>query len=274
VETGEFVRDIGRPPGDTSDYAEAVSAYGDDLLVSGTPPRPEGGGAGYRFDPTTGDLLATYADPAPQTYGFGVSIGGDAGYVTLGDNHEGAVFVYDADTGELLQTLLDHTSSNSAEFGKWVDVTSNGMVLAGSASGAPEAFLFDAETGDMLHSYGQGYVVAAVRSKVLIGSPNASEGANDAGMAFLYEGETLAGDMDEDSQINGLDVDPFVDALLNDPFNLYGDMNGDGVVTGLDVDPFVASLLGSDVQAVPEPSTLLLCIIAMGVVGGLRKWGG
>jgi hypothetical protein len=25
---------------------------------------------------------------------------------------------------------------------------------------------------------------------------------------------------------------------------------------------------------VPEPSTLLLCLIALGVVGGWRKWGG
>jgi hypothetical protein len=27
------------------------------------------------------------------------------------------------------------------------------------------------------------------------------------------------------------------------------------------------------VQQIPEPSTLLLCLLALGVVGGLRKWG-
>ena len=53
---------------------------------------------------------------------------------------------------------------------------------------------------------------------------------------------------------------------------VLGDVNLDGVVNGLDVDPFVAAVVG--VQAVPEPSTLLLCIVALGVVGGLRKWGG
>jgi hypothetical protein len=41
----------------------------------------------------------------------------------------------------------------------------------------------------------------------------------------------------------------------------------------LDVDLFVAAVVGAGVAAVPEPSTLLLCIIALDVVGGWRKWG-
>jgi hypothetical protein len=81
-----------------------------------------------------------------------------------------------------------------------------------------------------------------------------------------------AGDMNEDGQLNGLDVDLFVDAVLFEPFNRHADMNGDGVVTGLDVDPFVAALLGGGTQQIPEPSTLFLCIVALGVVGGWRKW--
>jgi hypothetical protein len=42
-------------------------------------------------------------------------------------------------------------------------------------------------------------------------------------------------------------------------------------VNGLDVDPFVAAVVGGT-QAIPEPSTLLLAIVALGVVGGWRKW--
>jgi hypothetical protein len=86
-----------------------------------------------------------------------------------------------------------------------------------------------------------------------------------------------AGDMNEDGDVNGLDVDLFVEAVLYEPFNPRGDMNGDGVVIGLDVDPFVAAVLGSGgstLQAIPEPSTLLLVVVALGVVGGWRKWGG
>ena len=80
--------------------------------------------------------------------------------------------------------------------------------------------------------------------------------------------------MNKDGQVNGLDVDLFVSAVLTDPFNPYGDMNEDGVVTGLDVDPFVAAVVGggSTLQPIPEPSALLLAFVGLGVVGAWRKW--
>jgi Leucine-rich repeat (LRR) protein len=83
----------------------------------------------------------------------------------------------------------------------------------------------------------------------------------------------LLGDVNHDTEVNGLDVNPFVDVLLASRFDVAADMNLDGQVNGLDVDPFVAAVVGGGTQPVPEPSTLLLCIIAMGVVGGWRKWG-
>jgi hypothetical protein len=74
---------------------------------------------------------------------------------------------------------------------------------------------------------------------------------------------------------NGLDVDPFVEVLLNgsdqNATRFTADMNSDGEVNGLDVDPFVAAVIGSGTQSVPEPSTLLLCILALSVVGVWRK---
>jgi Tol biopolymer transport system component len=54
---------------------------------------------------------------------------------------------------------------------------------------------------------------------------------------------------------------------------LLGDLNLDGEVNGLDVDPFVTAVVGG-VQQIPEPSTLLLALVALGVIGGWRKWGG
>ena len=80
--------------------------------------------------------------------------------------------------------------------------------------------------------------------------------------------------MNFDGDVNGLDVDPFVAAVLGGSYDAPADMNGDGAVDGLDVDPFVAAVVGGGAAAVPEPSTLLLALIAMGVVGGWRKWGG
>ena len=85
---------------------------------------------------------------------------------------------------------------------------------------------------------------------------------------------TACGDTNGDGVINGLDIDPFVDVLLNGPYDPAMDYNEDGAVNGLDVDPFVSCVIGGGTTAVPEPSTLLLALIAMGVIGGWRMWGG
>jgi hypothetical protein len=91
-------------------------------------------------------------------------------------------------------------------------------------------------------------------------------------LSIVIVDSVLLGDVNLDGIVNGLDVDPFVDRLLNGPNQAEADMNEDGEVNGLDVDPFVAAIVGGGVQQIPEPSALLLCIIALGVVGGWRKW--
>ena len=44
-------------------------------------------------------------------------------------------------------------------------------------------------------------------------------------------------------------------------------MNEDEVVNGLDVNPFVAAVIGGDTHHIPGPSTFLLAVVALGVVG-------
>jgi hypothetical protein len=84
----------------------------------------------------------------------------------------------------------------------------------------------------------------------------------------------LLGDVNGDHAVNGMDVDPFVQSMLLGPHTINADMNQDGQVNGLDVDPFVAAVVGPGVAAVPEPSTLVLSVIALGVIGGRRKSAG
>jgi hypothetical protein len=80
----------------------------------------------------------------------------------------------------------------------------------------------------------------------------------------------INGDVNFDGEVNGLDVDPFVEAVLGGGYAAPADMNGDGAVDGLDVDPFVAAVVGGgaaasplDVADVPEPSTILLALLAL-----------
>jgi len=71
--------------------------------------------------------------------------------------------------------------------------------------------------------------------------------------------------------VNGLDVDPFVEVLLSGPYQTEADMNDDQVVNGLDVDPFVAAVVAGGTQQIPEPSTLLLCLIVLGIRVGMGE---
>jgi hypothetical protein len=68
----------------------------------------------------------------------------------------------------------------------------------------------------------------------------------------------LLGDMNLDGAVNGLDVDPFVEAVVGG--------------AARPASPFVAAVLGVSAAPIPEPSTLLLTLVALAVVGGWRKW--
>jgi hypothetical protein len=104
---------------------------------------------------------------------------------------------------------------------------------------------------------------------VIVGKGVNPAGTDEAWRAVLSN-PALLGDLNLDGQVDGLDVDRFVDVLLDSSYLVEADMNEDQVVNGLDVDLFVAAVISGGAQQIPEPSTLLLGIVALGLVGG---WG-
>ena len=76
--------------------------------------------------------------------------------------------------------------------------------------------------------------------------PDLSMNANAVGIDTLtYEGplKCMAGDINQDDEINLLDVQPFVSLIAEEEFQCEGDLNGDGAVNLLDVSPFVDLLV-------------------------------
>jgi hypothetical protein len=114
-----------------------------------------------------------------------------------------------------------------------------------------------------------GYSVAGEYGAYMAPGDGSGGPGSDVGSPGFSVNKRL-GDVNFDGEVNGLDVDPFVDRVLSGTYQAEADMNVDGLVNGLDVDPFVAAVLGigGGVMAVPEPSTWILIALAA-AVGGL-----
>ena len=78
-----------------------------------------------------------------------------------------------------------------------------------------------------------------------------------------------SGDLNRDGQVNGLDVDPFVNVLLNGSYQVEADMNLNARVNGGDVASFIDVVTDGGVAGVPEPSTILLGFMAFIISGAI-----
>ncbi len=117
----------------------------------------------------------------------------------------GAAYLFDAESGALLQTFVNPTPSSGGFFGDTVDgVGGNVLVSAridpGMASGEGAVYLFDSESGALLHTFTSpkvdqrdsfGRSLAGVGGNVLVSAPyDGTEG--EAGAVYLFDGESGA----------------------------------------------------------------------------------
>ncbi len=194
-------------PGLRSEFGFRVALVGDDVLVGSAL-----GSAVYLFDGETGALSRTIQKASPDPgdlFGFSVAAAGQNALIgatlddTCGDN-AGAVYLFDLQTGEILQTFLSPTPAENDEFGLAV-ASLGGNVLIGApgddtgATDAGAAYLFDAATGNLRQTFQKaapaegdrfGSAVAISGSSALIGAPNDDTGADDGGAAYLFDAAT------------------------------------------------------------------------------------
>ena len=98
------------------------------------------------------------------------------------------------------------------------------------------------------------------------------------GLVVATAQTAVAGDVNFDGVVNGLDISQVASHWLQTGAGAPGDANGDGVVNGLDISVISSNWLksfggasGGGAAAVPEPSTLLLAVLAVLVAWSCRR---
>jgi outer membrane protein assembly factor BamB len=159
VTTGNLLQTFNNPSPATGDqFGYSVAISGTNVLISARNDNTGAveAGSAYLFDASSGALLQTFNNPSPAAqdqFGQSVAISGE--YVLIGNvgDDTGAIaagnaYLFDATTGNLLQTFNNPTPSVSdLNFGESVAINSN---------------------------------------NVLIGAPLDETGASDAGSVYLY----------------------------------------------------------------------------------------
>jgi hypothetical protein len=170
-------------PAATDAFGFDVALFGDRALVStiADDTAALNAGAAYLFDTLTGELLHTFLNPTPElnnvfgnndNFGFSLALSGSriaigAPNENVNGFHNGAVYLYDLFTYELLGTLTIPTPDKDTEEFLGNDVALSGdYLLAGapfrnfgpalSQKDIGAAFLFDAMTGAFLQELDDG----------------------------------------------------------------------------------------------------------------------
>jgi len=251
--TGNLLQTFNNPtPVNQDQFGISVSVSGNNVLV-GTRLDDTGAidaGSAYLFDATTGNLLQTFNNPTPilnDNFGESVSVSGNNVLVgtTLDDTgaiDAGSAYLFDATTGNLLQTFNNPTPAFSDRFGFSVSVSGNNVLVG--ATGAGAAYLFDATTGNLLQTFNNptlvigdnfGAPVSVSGNNVLVGAFLEDTGAMDAGSAYLFDATTG----------NLLQTFNNPIPILNDHFGFSVSVSGNNVLVGAPLEDTGATSAGS-----------------------------
>jgi len=205
VSTGALLLTLNNPTPAGNDYfGNFVAASGDFIVVSayGDNTGASDAGSAYVFSASTGALLQTLNNPAPQAGdAFGqVAIFGD--YVLVGAwlddagaTDVGSAYLFSASTGSLLRTISNPTPAANDYFGQSVSLSGDVVVVGadGDNTGASDtgsAYVFSASTGALLQTLNNpapqagdafGLQVSVSGDYVLVGAWLDDAGATDGG---------------------------------------------------------------------------------------------
>lgn len=159
---------------------------------------------------TIADL--TLQNPTPDEWSqFGRFVSGVGDNILVSSHHDevagpadsGAAYLYDGQTGELLHTFLSPTPAAGNSFARSVAGIGNNVLIGAhfkdtTAPDTGAAYLFDGSSGELLKTFVSpdpherdqfGRAVAAVGKNVLVGARFDDRAGENAGAAYLFDGE-------------------------------------------------------------------------------------
>jgi cysteine-rich repeat protein len=183
-------------PGYCSFFGTSVAALGGDAII-GAP----GAFRAVLMNVTTGAITRMFDSPNPGTDGFGATVAALAPNVVVGapaddEADAGAVFLFDAPTGDLVRKFLPPDAGATQEFGSSIAAIGGNLLIGAPGAGASgRAYLFDAATGDLLQTFTPpdpddsrfGAAVAEFGANALIGAPNDDSVPGLPGAAYLFD---------------------------------------------------------------------------------------
>jgi len=150
------------PPVPTMHFGNAVAFVGDHVVIGATghPNISECFGAAFVFDRVTGTHLHTFLNPDPFVHHyFGDCIVTAGDDILIGKFNGGeSVYLYDGSTFALKREFRDPVGGSNDGFGRSMAVMGDYLLVGSpaediSAYNCGAAFLFDINTGDLLHTY-------------------------------------------------------------------------------------------------------------------------
>jgi hypothetical protein len=210
--TGGLLHTLANPtPVSNDQFGSHVALFGNMALI-GTPFDDTGAtdsGSAYLFDVTTGALLRTFSNPTPaasDNFGSSVALSGTRALIgAIQDDasgfNEGAAYLFDLATGDLVSTLLIPSVNGNSEFlGQSVALT-DGLAVVGAGfdnsvgNDTGAAYVYDAETGALLQEIFDpvpglndrfGFAAAADGDDVIIGAQTNRVSTVQIGTFFQY----------------------------------------------------------------------------------------
>lgn len=284
ITTGNLLQKFIAPDGDTFDFFGFSVALTENKALIGSllgDGNEEDSGSAYLFDLNTGNFIQELTAPDGATeeeFGSAIAIDGDKALISSradGDNglRSGSAYLFDLNTGNLLQKFTAPDGNSDDEFGFSVAIDGGKALIGargdednGELSGS--AYLFDITTGSLIQKFIApdgviedefGFSVALEGNNALIGSRFNFDNGKQSGSAYLFDITT------------GNLVEKFTDPNggFNDEFGVSVAIDGSNILIGASGDEDNGEFSGSaylfNTEPVPEPSTLF----GIGLVLGL-----